>query len=150
AEATARAEARRVDEEHTAVAGKVDGLEGLERERVGLAPAAARLLRDRAQFGDGAIVGPLTDFIAADPAVAAEGERLLGATAHAVIVRDSASAEKIRKWHANTNPGALLLLPLDAPGLAAAAADGALGSRVKTEGAGGGWVRALLGAVQSL
>jgi chromosome segregation protein len=149
AEATARADARRADEEHTALAGKVDGLEGLERERVGLAPAAARLLRDRAQFGENGVVGALTDFIGADPAIAAQVERFLGPTAHAVIVRNADVAEKIRRWHANTNPGALLLLPLDAPGLAGASAD-ALASLVKSEGAASAWVRALLGKVRVL
>jgi len=150
AEANARLDARKVEEEHTALAGKVDGLEALERERVGLAPAAARLLRDRAQFGDGAVVGPLTDFIGADPGTAAQVERFLGATAHAVIVRDSAVAERIRRWHANTNPGALLLLPLDAPALANLGAAADLGALVKSDGPGSAWVRALLGQVKPL
>lgn len=150
AEANARLDARKVEEEHTALAGKVDGLEALERERVGLAPAAARLLRDRAQFGEGGIVGPLTDFIGADPATAAQVERFLGATAHAVIVRDSAVAERIRRWHANTNPGALLLLPLDAPALQGGGRAEALAALVQSEGAGGSWVRALLGQVRPL
>ena len=150
AEAAARADARRVDEEHTALAGKVDGLEALERERVGLAPAAARLLRDRAQFGEGAIIGPLTDFIGADPVVAAQVERFLGATAHAVIVRDGSTAAKIRRWHANTNPGALLLLPLDAAAALSGQAADALAAQVKSEGEASVWVRALLGQVQPL
>jgi chromosome segregation protein len=148
AEASARADARRADEEHTALAGKVDGLEALERERVGLAPAAARLLRDRAQFGDGAVIGPLTDFIGADASVAAQVERFLGATAHAVIVRDGDVADRIRRWHANTNPGALLLLPLDAPALRDLGAPDELAAQVRSEGAGGAWVRALLGHVR--
>ena len=150
AEAGARMAARRVEEEHTALAGKVDGLEALERERVGLAPAAARLLRDRAQFGDGAIIGPLTDFIGADPATAAQVERFLGATAHAVIVRDAEVAERIRRWHSNTNPGALLLLPLDAAALRDATEPEALAALVQSEGAASAWVRALLGHVRPL
>ncbi len=148
AEAAARADARRLDEEYTAMSGRVDGLEGLERERVGLAPAAARLLRDRDQFGPGAIVGPLTDFIGADPATAAQVERFLGATAHAVIVRDAQTAERVRRWHANTNPGALLLLPLDAPAARDTGAADALAALVKSEGPGTAWVRALLGQVR--
>ncbi|MBM4194616.1 MAG: chromosome segregation protein SMC [Gemmatimonadetes bacterium] len=148
AEVNARADARRLDEEETALSGRVDGLEGLERERVGLAPAAARLLRDKEQFGEGAVVGPLTDFIAADTAAASQVERFLGATAHAVVVRDSAVAERIRRWHANAHPGALLLLPLDAPALKQLGAPEALATLVRAEGAGGAWVRALLGKVQ--
>ena len=149
-EATARMDARRIDEEQTALSGKVDGLEALERERVGLAPAAARLLRDRAQFGEGAIVGPLTDFIGADPATAAQVERFLGPTAHAVIVRDTDVADRIRRWHANTNPGALLLLPLDSAALRDAAPADALAALVQSEGAASAWVRMLLGHVRPL
>jgi chromosome segregation protein len=151
AEAAARAQARAADEEHTALAGRVAGLEGLERERVGLAPAAARLMRDRDQFGAGAIVGPLTDFVAADAATAGHVERFLGATAHAVVVRDGETAERVRRWHANTNPGPLLLLPLDAPGLGdAGGGDDALVASVRPEGAGAAWVRSLLGRVRLL
>ncbi len=51
-ESVARAELFRADEAHTSLQGKVNALDALERERVGLAPAAARLLRERDQFGD--------------------------------------------------------------------------------------------------
>ena len=113
-ESVARAELFRADEAHTSLQGKVNALEALERERVGLAPAAARLLRERDQFGDGAVLGPLSDFIGADQASALLVERFLGATVHAVLVRDRAVAEAVRAWHAAANPGPLLLLPLDA------------------------------------
>src|SRR5262249_28283086 len=56
-EAAARAELFRTDEALTSVQAKVGALESLERERVGLAPAAARLLAQRATFGDGAVLG---------------------------------------------------------------------------------------------
>src|SRR6185312_14698844 len=65
-ESVARAELFRADEAHTSLQGKVNALDALERERVGLAPAAARLLREKEQFGDGAVLGPLSDFISAD------------------------------------------------------------------------------------
>ena len=113
-EATARHELFRADETFTALQGKVHALESLERERVGLAPAAARLLRERGQFGDGAVLGPLSDFVNASAASALLVERYLGATVHAVVVRDREAAETIRRWHATSNPGPLLLLPLDA------------------------------------
>ncbi|HVH39938.1 MAG TPA: AAA family ATPase [Gemmatimonadaceae bacterium] len=148
-EAAARADVRRVEEEHTALQGKLAALEGLERERVGLAPAAARLLRDRARFGEGAVLGPLSDFISADAAVAAQVERFLGPSVHAVIVRDREAADAVRRWHAEANPGALLLLPLDAITGDGANGDPAeLAARVRAEGAAGGWVRALLGRVR--
>jgi chromosome segregation protein len=96
-EATARAELFRADEAHTSLQGKVNALDALERERVGLAPAAARLLRERDQFGDGAVLGPLSDFISADQTSALLVERFLGATVHAVLVRDRAAILKNRK-----------------------------------------------------
>ncbi len=149
-EASARADVRRVEEEHTATHGKLAALEGLERERVGLAPAAARLLRERERFGGGAVLGPLSDFIGADAAVASQVERFLGPTVHAVVVRDRAAADAVRAWHAEANPGALLLLPLDA---IAGNGDGGdpreLSARVRADGPTGGWVRALLGKVRA-
>ena len=147
-EATARADVRRVEEEHTALQGRLAALEGLERERVGLAPAAARLLRERERFGVDAVLGPLSDFIGADASVAAQVERFLGPTVHAVVVRDRAAADAVRAWHAEANPGALLLLPLDAVGSDGAEAS-ELAARVRTEGPTGGWVRSLLGRVRA-
>ncbi len=146
-EASARADVRLVEEEHTALHGKLAALEGLERERVGLAPAAARLLRERERFGAGAVLGPLSDFIGADAAVASQVERFLGPTVHAVVVRDHAAADAVRAWHGEANPGALLLLPLDAIN-GNGNAEG-LATRVRADGAAGAWVRALLGHVRA-
>ncbi len=146
-EATARAELFRADEAHTSLQGKVNALDALERERVGLAPAAARLLREKEQFGDGAVLGPLSDFISADQASALLVERFLGATVHAVLVRDRAAAEAVRTWHATANPGPLLLLPLDAlsDDQIGDVMPDALSHRVDAAGPGRTWVRALLG-----
>ncbi len=150
-EAAARADVRRVEEEHTGLQGKLSALEGLERERVGLAPAAARLLREREQFGEGAVLGPLSDFIGADSAAAALVERFLGATVHAVVVRDRAVADAVRQWHARSTPGALLLLPLDALAMGDESPDAdELAGRVQSEGPVRAWVRALLGKVHSV
>lgn len=150
-EAAARHELFRADEALTALQGKVHGLESLERERVGLAPAAARLLRERAQFGDGAVLGPLSDFVNASASSALLVERYLGATVHAVVVRDRQSAEAIRRWHATSNPGALLLLPLDAVREANdAASSGELVADVHAAAPAQAWVRALLGNVHAL
>ena len=149
-ESAARAELFRADETHTSLQGKVNALDALERERVGLAPAAARLLREREQFGEGAVLGPLSDFISADQASALLVERFLGATVHAVLVRDRAVAEAVRAWHATANPGPLLLLPLDA------LRDALIGRRARRcavasrrrDRPGRAWVRALLGHAQ--
>ena len=150
-ESAARAELFRADEAHTSLQGKVNALDALERERVGLAPAAARLLKEREQFGEGAILGPLSDFISADQASALLVERFLGATVHAVLVRDREVAQAVREWHNTANPGPLLLLPLDA--LSDAQADvlpEALSHKVDAAGPGRSWVRALLGHAHSV
>jgi chromosome segregation protein len=150
-EALARADLFRADEAHTSLQGKVNALEALERERVGLAPAAARLLREREQFGDGAVLGPLSDFISADQSSALLVERFLGATVHAVLVRDRQAAEAVRSWHATANPGPLLLLPLDSLREEPVDVDAeALAHQVDATGPGQDWVRALLGHAHSV
>jgi chromosome segregation protein len=149
-EAAARAELFRADEAYVALQGRVSALEGLERERVGLAPAAARLLKERERFSDGAVLGPLSDFITADQASALLVERFLGATLHAVLVRDAAAADAVRAWHAETNPGALLLLPLDASPSSEHDRGGSLSNIVDAMPAARDWVSALLGGVQTL
>ncbi|MFN8581437.1 MAG: AAA family ATPase [Gemmatimonadaceae bacterium] len=146
-EAAARAELARI-EQSTQVEGRVNALEALERERVGLAPAAARLLRERERFGDGAVLGPLSDFVSADSSAAALVERFLGMTVHAVVVRDGGAARAVQEWHQATNPGPLLLLPLDAR--ADADGDGDLLAPVEAAAPVGQWVRALLSRVRSI
>ncbi|HEY0971232.1 MAG TPA: AAA family ATPase, partial [Gemmatimonadales bacterium] len=113
-EGVIRAELARANEQVHQLEGKANALESLERERVGLAPAAARLLKERQQFAEGAVLGPLSDFVETTPETALLVERFLGANLHAVLVRDRAAADAVRAWHARTNPGPLLLLPLDA------------------------------------
>ena len=152
-ESAARTELLRIEELHTALSAKLNALEGLERERVGLAPAAARLLKERGIFGEGAVLGPLSDFISADANSASLVERFLGATVNAVLIRDRSVAEAVRAWHASAAPGPLLLLPVDSlfeqpadspdgePGLAAL---------VESSSPASGWVRSLLGRVTSM
>jgi chromosome segregation protein len=149
ADAEARASLAAAVERRTAVEGRVNALAGLERERVGLAPSAARLLKERERFGDGAVLGPLTDFVSADGEAARLVERYLGATMHAIVVRDADAAASVRRWHASSQPGPLLLLPLDVvAGLEAE--EGALASRVVASGPAARWVQALLGRVRAV
>lgn len=151
-DATARSGLMRAEEMHSGLQAKMHALEALERERVGLAPAAARLLEERAAFGTEAVVGLLSDFIQADSAAAGMVERFLGPSLNAVIVRDMDAAESIRAWHAANNPGPLLLLPLDRiPGhrdieSAENSTDDLL-RQVKASAPAGGWVRLLLNGV---
>ncbi len=153
ADANARSALLRAEEAQTAIESKLNALEGLERERVGLAPAAAKLLRERERFGEGAVVGPLSDFISTESEAASLVERFLGATVHAVLVRDREAAESIRAWHAATNPGPLLLLPADsvATGNGEASDDvDDLARLVRSESPAAHWVRTLLGRVRAI
>jgi len=152
-ESAARTDLIRAEELHTALSAKLNALEGLERERVGLAPAAARLLKERGIFGDGAILGPLSDFITADANSASLVERFLGATVNAVLVRDRSVAEAIRAWHASATPGPLLLLPVDSvheQGSDAPDARSGLAGLVESSSPASAWVRSLLGRVTSM
>jgi chromosome segregation protein len=151
-ESVARAELFRADEALTTLQGRVNALEQLERDRVGLAPAASALLRDRTRFGDGAVLGPLSDFIGADQGSAALVEKFLGNSVHAVLVRDAEVAEAVRLWHASANPGPLLLLPLDAMSddTAGAPMPDALAHLVNAAAPARAWVRNLLGHVHAV
>jgi chromosome segregation protein len=150
-ENAARSELLRAEELHTGLSAKLNALEGLERERVGLAPAAARLLKERGIFGEGAILGPLSDFITTDAVSASLVERFLGPTVNAVLVRDRSVAEAVRAWHASAAPGPLLLLPIDSVSeQSGEISDAGLATLVQSSSAASGWVRSLLGRVTSM
>src|SRR5439155_1317824 len=72
-----RAAQRQAEEAVAQVTARRDALAELERERVGLAPAAQALLKDKAQFGD-AVLGPLSDFVRTSRRDAQLAEQLLG------------------------------------------------------------------------
>jgi len=151
-DAAARSGLLRAEEAHTALESKLNALEQLERERVGLAPAAAKLLREKEKFGAGSVLGPLSDFISTESEAASLVERFLGATVHAILVRDRAAAESIRAWHAATNPGPLLLLPADLipPGIEGNEGPDDLSRLVRSESPAAHWVRTLLGRVHAI
>jgi chromosome segregation protein len=155
AEVEAHRTAAQADAAFTTLEANLEALEQLERERVGLAPAAARLLAARTQFGDGAVLGPLSDYLTAGATDAAAVERFLGATVHAVVVRDREVADAVRQWHAKNDPGPLCLLPLDATASldvpASREDDGSsLASRVAPADSVRRWASALLGRVRDL
>ncbi|MBL0938058.1 MAG: chromosome segregation protein SMC [Gemmatimonadaceae bacterium] len=149
ADAESRAMLANAVELRTNLEGKMNALAALERERVGLAPSSAKLLKEKDRFGEGAVLGPLTDFLTADGEAAKLVERYLGATMHAIVVRDAAAATAVREWHASAQPGPLLLLPLDVATELGSDSD-ALASEVQSSGAASRWVRALLGKVRAL
>jgi chromosome segregation protein len=147
-EALNRAERRRAEEVLAQTTARRQALEELERDRVGLAPGAAALLAARGQFGGG-VLGPLSDFISTGREDAELAERLLGDWMHAVLVRDSAAVGAIQAWHAEHQPGALVLLPLD-PGPLGPADEGRPDERLRAEGPAAPWVRAALAGSEVL
>ncbi len=141
-EAHDRAARRSADETLAQLTARRQALEELERERVGLAPAAAALLAARERFGD-AILGPLSDYLSTSREDAELAERLLGDWVHAVLVRDLDAIPAIQAWHAEQQPGALVLLPAT-PGPRGGSEQHPLANRVRAEGPAEAWVQAVL------
>src|SRR2546425_370730 len=137
-----RAARRQAEGALAQVTARHDALAELERERVGLAPAAQALLKAREQFGD-AVIGPLSDFVRTTRRDAVLAEQLLGEWLHAVLVRDAAAVDAIRRWHEQAQPGPLVLLP-SVPGPRLAADGHPLKDDLRVDGPAAAWVRALL------
>jgi chromosome segregation protein len=140
-EAREVAERRALEEDVAVLTARRSALEALERDRVGLAPAAAALLAHRDQFG-GHVLGPLADFISTDGDQAELADQLLGDFAHAVLVRDAATVAAVQEWHATEHPGALILLPVE-PG--PAASGGSVDGRLRIDPVAADWIAALVG-----
>ncbi|PYO88410.1 MAG: hypothetical protein DMD58_12395 [Gemmatimonadetes bacterium] len=116
-----------------------DALTELDREHVGLAPAAQALLKARLP----GVLGPLADFVRTSRRDAELAERLLGEWLHAVLVQDATVIEAISAWHADTQPGPLVLLPC-VPGPRLGADGHPLKDELRVDGPAAAWVRALL------
>jgi chromosome segregation protein len=138
----ARSARRQAEEALAQLAARRDALAELDRERVGLAPAAQALLRDRARFGD-AVLGPLADFVRTSRRDAELAERLLGDWLQAVLVRDENALTAIRQWHEAEQPGPLVLLPCY-PGPRETADGRSFPDALRVEGPAAAWVKALL------
>lgn len=143
-EATERALVRQAEEAVAQLTARRQALEDLERDRVGLAPAAAALMAARQEFSE-LILGPLSDFLSTDQADAELAERLLGESVHAVLVRDQAAVERIRRWHETAEPGPLVLLPAEPGPTVRAPGPHPLSHRLRAEGPAAAWVDALVG-----
>jgi chromosome segregation protein len=147
-EAMNRSDRRQAEEALAQMTARRHALEELERDRVGLAPAAAALLGARDRF-DGGVLGPLSDFVSTGREDAELTERLLGDWMHAVLVRDQVTVQAIQVWHAEEQPGALVLLPLD-PGPQVGSEAQPLDDRLRVDGPAVGWVRAALAGSEVL
>ncbi|HLZ46504.1 MAG TPA: AAA family ATPase [Gemmatimonadales bacterium] len=141
-EMSARSARRQTEAALAQLEARRDALSELDREHVGLAPAAQALLKVRTQFGDG-VLGPLADFVRTSRRDAELAERLLGEWLHAVLVRDASVIDAIRAWHAETEPGPLVLLPA-VPGPRLGADGHPLKDELRVDGPAAAWVRALL------
>jgi chromosome segregation protein len=141
-EMRARSARRQSETALTQLTVRRDALAELDRERVGLAPAAQALLKAKDRFGY-AVVGPLADFVRTSRRDAELAERLLGDWLHAVLVRDASAIDAIRAWHAEAQPGPLVLLPC-VPGPRLAADGHPLQDALRVDGPAAAWVRALL------
>jgi chromosome segregation protein len=147
-EAMNRADRRQAEESLAQMTARRQALEELERDRVGLAPGAAALLAVRERF-DGGVLGPLSDFVSTGRENAELAERLLGEWMHAVLVRGEDTVRSIQAWHAQHQPGALVLLPLE-PGPLTATDGHLFDDRLRAEGPAAGWVRAALAGSEVL
>ncbi|MFN2570183.1 MAG: chromosome segregation protein SMC, partial [Gemmatimonadales bacterium] len=142
-EMEARSARRQTEAALAQLEARRDALMELDREHVGLAPAAQALLKVRARFGDGSVLGPLADFVRTSRRDAELAERLLGEWLHAVLVRDASVIDAISAWHAAAHPGPLVLLPC-VPGPRLGADGHPLKDELRVDGPAAAWVRALL------
>ncbi len=142
-EMSARSARRQAEAALAQLEARRDALTELDREHVGLAPGAQALLKARLDGEGGGVLGPLADFVRTSRRDAELAERLLGEWLHAVLVRDASVIEAIRAWHAETQPGPLVLLPC-VPGPRLAADGHPLKDELRVDGPAAAWVRALL------
>jgi len=147
-EAMNRAERRQAEEALAQMNSRRLALEELERDRVGLAPAAAALLAVREHFGDG-VLGPLSDFVSTAREDAEVAERVLGDWMHAVLVRDESVVHAIQLWHTEHQPGPLVLLPLT-PGPVTPAGAQPFENGLQVHEVAAGWVGAALAGSEVL
>ena len=138
-EMSARSARRQTEAALAQLDARRDALGELEREHVGLAPAAQALLKAKLP----GVLGPLADFVRTSRRDAELAERLLGEWLHAVLVRDASVIEAIRAWHSETQPGPLVLLP-SVPGPRLGADGHPLRDDLRVDGPAAAWVRALL------
>ncbi len=104
-----RAQAAAEDEENL-LAARVAALETLEREYHGFGPAAAKALAHRHELGG--LLGPLAEFLDLRGDRAAAVESAVGAVLQALVVRDAAAMDRLRRWVDERGPedGVLALI----------------------------------------
>jgi len=138
-EMSARSARRQTEAALSQLEARRDALDELDREHVGLAPAAQALLKARLP----GVLGPLADYVRTSRRDAELAERLLGEWLHAVLVTDASVIDAITAWHRETQPGPLVLLPC-VPGPRLGADGHPLKDALRVEGPAAAWVRALL------
>ncbi|MCZ6857420.1 MAG: AAA family ATPase [Gemmatimonadetes bacterium] len=111
-EAALLLERRSAEDRRAQLSARREAIDALERDRVGLAPGARKLLENQDRFGSGAILGPLSDFLRSSGAGAEVAENMLAEWLHAVVVKDEETVDTVRRWHEEEQPGPLVLLPV--------------------------------------
>ncbi len=137
---------RGLEAELATLTARKSALEALERDRVGIAPAAAALLAERSRYGN-RVLGTLADHVGAEGDDAELAEQLLGDFIHAVLVKDAETVDEIREWHQREQPGTLILLPVE-PG--PVGANGSGDPRLRVDAVAAPWVAALVGGAVPL
>ena len=107
-----RAERRQAEEALAQMTARRQALEELERDRVGLAPAAAALLAARDRF-EGGRARAAERFRQHRPAGRRAGRAAAGRLDACRAGPEEDTVKAIQSWHAEQQPGALVLLPLD-------------------------------------
>jgi chromosome segregation protein len=137
---TARATERGEKERLGALSARWSALSEMERAREGVDPVLKALLASPPK----GVHGILADFLSGAPEDAATLESVLGVFLRAVVVQTSGVARDLARWFREewSGGGGLVVLPLDR--VPDVEAGGDLVGRVRAQGAGAPWVRALL------
>ncbi len=146
-ETAVQVERRSLEQESAQLSARHEALEELERNRVGLAPAARALLEATSDFESGDILGPLTDFIKPEAGEADVAERVLSGWLHAVLVRDESVVGRIKQWHRRVSPGPLVLLPVN-PGPRGTAGHSDPSYRIEAREPASAWIKNLVDGVE--
>jgi chromosome segregation protein len=96
------------------------------------------------------VLGPLSDFLRTGADDADLAEKLLGEWVHAVLVRDEATVREVQRWHAETDPGAIVLLSAERGPARDGGAHPLEHVLLVEDPAAARWVRALLGGSEVL